>query len=104
MVAFRWSRWAVFLLLASPVLKSVPVIAQANDELMALQRQVTDLTGAGRYSEALAASQRALSLAEKRLGLEHPAVISWVNHIAYLNDQQGRYAEAERLYKRALAM
>jgi CHAT domain-containing protein/tetratricopeptide (TPR) repeat protein len=104
MLAFRWARYVIVLLMASPVLMPVAAIAQASDELVALQRQVTDLTGAGRYSEALAASQRALSLAEKRLGPEHPAIMSWVNHIAYLNDQQGRYAEAERLYKRALAM
>ena len=94
MLAFRWIRFVVVLLMVSPVLLPVTAIAQASDELLVMERQVSELTGAGRYGEALATSQRALSLAEKRLGPEHRAVMSWINHIAYLNDKQGRYAEA----------
>jgi CHAT domain-containing protein len=104
MVAFRFARWVLVLLVISAALPPRPAAAQGNDELLVLRRQVMELTGAGRYSEALASSQRALSLAEKRLGTEHPTVAEWVNHIAYLNDMQGRYPEAERLYRRALAM
>jgi tetratricopeptide (TPR) repeat protein len=101
MLTFRFAQWIVVMLLASRAVSPTPGIAQ---ELPTLQRQVTELTGAGRYSEALATSQRALSLAERQFGPEHPAVAAWVNHIAYLNDMQGRYRDAERLYTKALAM
>ena len=37
------------------------------------------------------------------LGEEHPYTLSSVNNLAELYQAQGRYAEAESLYKRALA-
>ena len=36
------------------------------------------------------------------LGREHPDTLTSVNNLAALYDTQGRYGEAEPLYKRAL--
>jgi tetratricopeptide (TPR) repeat protein len=99
MLTFRFAQWIVVMLLASRAVSPTPGIAQ---ELPTLQRQVTELTGAGRYSEALATSQRALSLAERQFGPEHPAVAATLNNLAGSYQEQGRYAEAEPLFRRAL--
>ena len=37
------------------------------------------------------------------LGPEHPDTLTSVNNLAFLYRSQGRYAEAEPLYQRALA-
>jgi CHAT domain-containing protein/tetratricopeptide (TPR) repeat protein len=58
----------------------------------------------GRYAEAEALRQRALTIDEKALGPDHPDVGKDLNNLASLYVAQGRYAEAEPLYKRALAI
>ena len=49
-------------------------------------------------------SQRSLAIWEKALGPEHPRVAASLNNLALLYDAQGKYAEAEPLYKRSLAI
>ena len=46
----------------------------------------------------------ALAIYEKALGREHPNVAASLNNLAALYDTQGKYAEAEPLYQRALAI
>ena len=58
----------------------------------------------GRYAEAEPLYQRALDIAEKALGPDHPDVGTSLNNLAELYRDQGRYAEAEPLYKRASAI
>ncbi len=41
---------------------------------------------------------------EKALGPEHPNVATSLNNLAFMYHDQGKYAEAEALYKRALAI
>jgi len=57
-----------------------------------------------RYEEAEPLYQRALGIAEKALGAEHPYVGAGLNNLAALYHAQGRYEEAEPLYQRALAI
>ena len=45
-----------------------------------------------------------LALTEKTLGPDHPDVASALNNLAVLCRDQGRYAEAEPLFQRALAI
>ena len=45
-----------------------------------------------------------LAIREKALGPDHPDVATSLNNLAALYQSQGRYAEAEPLYKRALAI
>ena len=41
---------------------------------------------------------------EKQLGESHPSVASSLNNLALLYKSQGKYAEAEPLYQRAIAI
>ena len=49
-------------------------------------------------------AQQVLAIREKALGPDHPDVAQALNNLAVLYYKQGRYAEAEPLYKRALAI
>ena len=80
----------------------VPAWAQSK-EIQALNTQALQLHRQGKYGEALVVAERALSLAEKELGPEHPDTLVSVNNLGLLNAAQGRYGEAELLYKRMLA-
>jgi Tfp pilus assembly protein PilF len=44
-----------------------------------------------------------LAINEKALGPDHPSVALALNDLAELYKEQGRYADADPLYKRALA-
>ena len=48
--------------------------------------------------------KRSLAIREKALGLDHPAIAGSLNNLAVLYRSLGRYAEAEPLYQRALAI
>ena len=77
--------------------------AQSADELAALNRQVEQLYGQGKYAEAGALAEQVLEASERVLGPEHPDTLLSVNNLAALYQAQGRYGEAEPLYRRALA-
>jgi CHAT domain-containing protein/tetratricopeptide (TPR) repeat protein len=78
--------------------------AQGSDDVDALSKQVAQLAGAGKYAEATAIAARALDLAERRFGPDHPTVSTALNNLAFVYSAQGRYSEAEPLYQRALAI
>ena len=48
--------------------------------------------------------KHALTIDEKALGPNHPDVATDLNNLAKLYSNQGKYDEAERLYKQALAI
>ncbi len=48
--------------------------------------------------------KRALAIREKALGPDHPNVATSLNNLALLYHKQGRYVDAEPLYKRALVI
>ena len=56
----------------------------------------------GAYEQALPWGENCLSATRKRLGEEHPHVVTSLNNLALLYDEQGRYSEAEPLYLKAL--
>ena len=68
----------------------------------------------GKYAEAEPLHKRSLAIKEKVLGKEHPDVALFggqevlkrvdLNNLAALYDSQGKYAEAEPLHKRSLAI
>jgi tetratricopeptide (TPR) repeat protein len=47
---------------------------------------------------------RALAICEQQLGTDHPNTAASLNNLAMLYQKQGKYAEAEPLFKRALAI
>ena len=78
------------------------VAAQSADDLAALNKQVVQLYGQGKYNEAAALAEKSLALSERMLGREHPDTLSSTNNLAVLYKDQGRLADAEPLFKRAL--
>ena len=62
------------------------------------------LAYAGKYAEAILVAHQVLAMREQLLGPDHPEVANSVNNFAALYDSQGRYDDAEPLYKRALAI
>ena len=56
----------------------------------------------GQYDKAEPLYQRALVIAEKALGAEHPTTAGSLNNLAALYLQKGNYTQAEPLYQRAL--
>ena len=74
------------------------------DELDALNAEVVRLHQAGAYAQAAALAQRALALAERLHGPDHPSVGTTLNNLAELYRAQGRYSDAEPLYKRCITI
>ena len=82
-----------------------PVFAQgAGSEWETLNREVTELYRAGNYDRAVVVAKKALDVAEKNAGPNHPDVAASLNNLAELYQTQGQYAQAEPLYKRSLAI
>jgi tetratricopeptide (TPR) repeat protein len=57
--------------------------------------------GQGAYAQALPYFKRCLSITQARLGEEHPDVATSLGNLAGLYCDQGRYSEAEPLYRQA---
>ncbi len=69
-----------------------------------LNAEVISLYQKGQYDRAVVVAKKALDVAEKAVGPDHPSVATSLNNLALLYDTQGQYAPAEPLYKRSLAI
>jgi len=69
-----------------------------------LNAEVVRLCQQGQYSPAIEVGKKALAMAEKTLGPDHPDVAISLNNLKGLYREQGQYAQAEPLFKRALAI
>ena len=69
-----------------------------------LSEQVFMLYHQGRYSEASELAERAVQVAEKTFGPDHPNVAQSLNDLAEIYKAQGRYAEAVPICKRIVAV
>jgi tetratricopeptide (TPR) repeat protein len=105
MLRARLNRTAACILIAAiwTMATSTAAPAQGAYEVEVLNQQVAQLYGEGKYAEAIPIAERALTLAQITLGKEHPNTLMTVNNLALLYQAQGRYDEAEALYKRPLA-
>jgi tetratricopeptide (TPR) repeat protein len=90
-------------LAAGLVLVGAPAMAQP-DEGSALNAKVEELYRDGKFVEAIPLAQQALAIRERTLGPNHPDVATSLTNLALLYASQRRYAEAEPLYRRALAI
>jgi tetratricopeptide (TPR) repeat protein len=93
---------AVIALVAATFL-SGQILCQ-SDEIATLNRQIAELFRAGKYSEAIPPSERSLQLTRAQRGEEHLDTTARMNVLARLYHLQGRLAEAEPLFKRALEL
>jgi len=107
-MARRWlQRWVapivlatLFLVIAAPM----QMRAQGTDDLAPLREQVRQLRGQGKYTEAIPIAERYVALARNKHGENHAVFALAISWLASVYKDQGRYAEAEPLYKRALAI
>jgi tetratricopeptide (TPR) repeat protein len=81
--------------------------AQKKDELVfitALELQILQLYGQGRYADAIALARKVLAMREKAFGPDHPNVARNLHNLAVLYANQGRYAEGLTFSRRAVAI
>lgn len=105
--------WALAMLQAGSVAaEDGPAPAPAPDpesaaslaKAAALDAQVVELYGKGRYAEATPLAREVLALRERSLGKEHLEVASALQNLAELERAQGALAQAHRLLLRAVAI
>src|ERR1700738_1688779 len=79
-------------------------LAQKSNQANKLEDKFLKLYDAGRYADAIPIAQRVLTIRDKALGHNHPAVAIALDNLANLYRLQGRYADAEPLLQRSLAI
>jgi CHAT domain-containing protein/Tfp pilus assembly protein PilF len=77
---------------------------RALQEARKLYKKASDLSGAGKYDEALPYFEGALEIRERRLGPDHSDVSQAINGLAAIHYYKGEYSKAAPLYQRALAI
>ena len=94
-------RYWKLLILVALFLWPAAVFGQ-SPELIDAYNRANELSGEGRYQEAIPFAKEALRLSEGEFGNDDPTTGSTLNNLGELYRAQGRYAEAEPLYKRAI--
>jgi hypothetical protein len=74
--------------------------AQTAEDIAALNRQVLQLYGQGKYSEAAALAEQAMAKVERMLGPEHPLTLTSVSNLAAHYYAQGDWARASDHWRR----
>jgi tetratricopeptide (TPR) repeat protein len=96
---------ALVVMAAFALLPSSAALAQQatkSAEVETLDADVDPLYREGRFDEAIALAERALSIQERTLGPEHPGVVNAINNLALLYRAAGDYVAAETLFERVL--
>src|SRR5260370_26983327 len=73
-----------------------------DEEFKSLNQQVQTLFEQGKYQEAMPLAEKAVELAKRVYGPEHPGTAESLNNLALLYESMGEYAKAEPLYQEAL--
>src|SRR5215510_4208060 len=91
--------------LVAMLLGAIPARAQTPEaaEINSLVREVDALYAQGHYSDASERTERIVKAAERLLGRDDTFTVTAINNLAVLYREQGRYGEAEPLYRRALS-
>lgn len=99
-----WRRLGVVLTLALGMCCTLaPAAAQVAD-LNAIYKRFSKFNAAGDYGAALAEARKMEAVVKARFGTDHANYASALTNLAIVYQSQGKYAEAEGLYKRALAI
>ncbi|NCO57361.1 MAG: tetratricopeptide repeat protein [Deltaproteobacteria bacterium] len=86
-------------------LAAAPAYVQgAGIKWATLNQEATDLYRAGQYDRGVVVAKKALEVAEKNVGPNHPDVVQSLNNLAALYRAQGQHAQAEPLSRRSLAI
>ncbi len=81
-----------------------PAAYGQSSELVDAYYRAGALYAEGHYQEALPFAQEALRLSEREYGPDHPATATMLTTLAKIYHAQDKYAEAEPLFERALAI
>ncbi len=81
-----------------------PAAYGQSSELVDAYYRAGALFAEGHYQEALPFAQEALRLSEREYGPDHPATATMLTTLAKIYHAQDKYAEAEPLFERALAI
>jgi len=95
---------AILLLLALLLAGPPAVHAQQRDALFEAYERGMELFEAGRYEEAVPHFERALAIAEERLGPDDPELATELVNLGEVYRLVGRLDDAERLFRRALEL
>jgi CHAT domain-containing protein/tetratricopeptide (TPR) repeat protein len=74
------------------------------NEINGLNKQVATLREQGKHAESVELANRAVGLAEKAHGVDHPIVAAALANLAAVYRALARYGEARRAFDRALAI
>src|SRR5271166_6531037 len=94
---------ALALIIAATTLHYWGTLYQSDDPT-SLNKRATELYKEGNFSEGIPLAERYAEAISSRHGTEAPQYGTALNSIALLYRAQGRYAEAEPLFKRSLAI
>ncbi len=72
--------------------------------LAGYDQKILDLVKAGNYDQALWVAEEALEYSRSHFGKSHLETAKTMNNLAWIYDLLQRYAEAERLYLRVIAL
>jgi hypothetical protein len=78
--------------------------AQDTEDIWRLDERVVKLFRDRRYAEAVEIAERSLSMAERRWGVAHTNVARSVANLALAYVAVSRRADAERLFRRCVAL
>ena len=98
-----WIRRAAWSFACLAITMIVPAVAAQGANVSALNQQSVKLHNQGKDKEATAIAEKAVALAQRTLGPDHPDTLKSLYNLASLYEAGGRYGEAEPLLKRALA-
>ncbi len=79
-----------------------PTATAQTEDLYKLNARLFELYRTGKYSDAIVVGERLLKEAEASLAPTDPKMLAFMNNLAALYRAQGRYAEAEPLYRTVL--
>src|SRR5262249_33615433 len=93
----------VIVALTAAIGSALPAAAQQPD-IAAIYRRLQDFYAAGNYVSALIEAQNYEAAIKARFGIDHVNYAFALNNLATMYQAQGKYGEAEGLYRRALAI
>jgi|SRR5271166_25268 len=73
-----------------------------DDNLKALNQRIYRLYAKGNYQEAIPLAEKAVEIARRLRGPDHPETALTLNNLAELYEAMGEYAKAEPLFQEAL--
>jgi tetratricopeptide (TPR) repeat protein len=79
-----------------------PALLAKGDDPNALNKQVTQLIEQGKYQEAIPIAERAVEVAKRAGGPEHPETAAALNNLGLLFTKIGDYGKAEPPLQEAL--